>query len=132
MLPTQGAMYLMMPMMSQIMVLLIGKGAGSFAGKQGKCKRGAAESNSAGCRLPCGKTASLFLSSVFIVSAIVPLLQQQWQEQKEGQHMLPDLGACAAAFCLAEIVVLLARQLVGMSLLQGAHKQTAICPHSDA
>lgn len=68
------------------------KEAGSVIGKQGKHKRGAAaESSSAGCRSPRGKKASLSLSSVFRISAIVPLLRQQWQEQKEGQHMLPDL-----------------------------------------
>ena len=71
--------------------------AGSVAGKQGKRKRGAAaDSSSAGGRLPRGKKASL--SRVFRISNIVPLLQQQWQEQIEGQHMLPDLGASAAAF----------------------------------
>lgn len=78
--------------------------AGSVTGKQGNRKRGAAaESSRAGCRLPHGKKASLSLSSVFTISAIVPLLRQQWQEQKEGQHMLPDLRASAAAFCLADI-----------------------------
>ncbi len=80
------------------------KEAGSVAGKQGKRKSGAAaESSSAGGRLPRVKKASISLSSVFRISTIVPLLQQQWQEQKEGQHMLPDLGASAAAFCLADI-----------------------------
>ena len=80
------------------------KKAISLASKQGKRKRGAAaESSTAGCSLPRGKKASLSLRSVFRISAIVPLLQQQWQEQKEGQHMLPDLGASAAAFCLADI-----------------------------
>ena len=78
--------------------------AGSAAGKQGKRKRGAtSESSSAGCRLPHVKTASMSLGSVFKLSAIVPFLQQQWQEQKEGQHMSPDLEASAAAFCLADI-----------------------------
>lgn len=80
------------------------KEAGSAAGKQGKRKRGAtSESSSAGCRSPHVKKVSMSLSSVFKLSAIVPLLQQQWQEQKEGQHMLPDLEASAAAFCLADI-----------------------------
>ncbi|DBA86957.1 TPA: hypothetical protein ACH3X2_000350 [Trebouxia sp. C0005] len=80
------------------------KEAGSVAGKQGKRKRGAAaDSSSAGGRLPRGKKASLPLSRIFRISTIVPLLQQQWQEQREGQHMLPDLGASAAAFCLGDI-----------------------------
>ena len=80
------------------------KEAGSMAGKQGKRKRGAAaDSSSAGGRLPCAKKASLSLSCAFRISSIVPLLQQQWQEQREGQHMLPDLGASAAAFCLDDI-----------------------------
>ncbi|DBA96649.1 TPA: hypothetical protein ACH3X1_015507 [Trebouxia sp. C0004] len=80
------------------------KEAGSVAGKQGKRKRGAAaDSSNAGGRLPCGKKASLSLSRVFRISTIVPLLQQQWQEQIENQHMLPDLGASAAAFCLGDI-----------------------------
>ena len=80
------------------------KEAGSVAGKQGKRKRGAAaDSISADGRLPRAKKASLSLSRVFRISTIVPLLQQQWQEQREGQHMLPDLGASAAAFCLGDI-----------------------------
>lgn len=80
------------------------KEAGFSAGKQGKRKRGAAaESSSAGCRLPHSKKVSLSLGNVFRISAMLLLLQQQWQEQKAGQHMLPDLGASAAAFCLADI-----------------------------
>ena len=80
------------------------KEAGPVAGKQGKHKRGvAADSSSAGCRLPPGKKASLSFSRIFGISTIVPLLQQQWQEQVEGQHMLPDLGASAAAFCLGDM-----------------------------
>ena len=80
------------------------KEAGSVVGKQGKRKRGAAaDSCSTGGRLPHGKKASLSLSRTFRLSTIVPLLQQQWQEQIEGQHMLPDLGASAAAFCLGDI-----------------------------
>ncbi|KAL0024899.1 hypothetical protein WJX77_001025 [Trebouxia sp. C0004] len=80
------------------------KEARSVAGKQGKPKRGAAaDSSSAGGKLPHGKKASLSLSRVFRISTIVPLLQQQWHEQIEGQHMLPDLGASAAAFCLGDI-----------------------------
>ena len=103
MLPMPGGMYLMIPVMILIMVLL-NKEAGSVAGKQGKRKRGAAaDSSSAGGRLPRAKKASLSLSHVFRISTIVPLLQQQWQEQREGQHMLPDLGASAAAFCLGDI-----------------------------
>lgn len=104
MLPIPGGMYLMIPVMIQIMVLLKQKGTGSVAGKQCKRKRGAAaDSSSAGGRLPCAKKASLSLSHIFRISTIVPLLQQQWQEQREGQHMLPDLGASAAAFCLGDI-----------------------------
>ncbi|DBA96964.1 TPA: hypothetical protein ACH3X1_001290 [Trebouxia sp. C0004] len=98
------------------------KEAGSVAGKQGKRKRGAAaDSSSAGGRLPHGKKASVSLSRVFRISTIVPLLQQQWQEQIEGQHMLPDLGASAAASVWVTYVVLLARDLVGVSLLQGCN-----------
>lgn len=63
----------------------------------------AAESSSTGRTSPHGKKASLSFSSVFRISAIVPLLQQQWQEQRDGQHMPPDLGACAAAFSFADI-----------------------------
>ena len=75
-----------------------------MAGKQGKRMRAAAaESTSAGCGLPRGKKASFSLSSIFRISAIASLLQQQWQEEKEGQHMLPDLGIRAAAFSLADI-----------------------------
>jgi len=98
-------MYLMTSTMIQIMdASHSNKEAGSAAGKQGKRKRGAtSESSSAGCRSPHVKKVSMSLSSVFKLSAIVPLLQQQWQEQKEGQHMLPDLEASAAAFCLADI-----------------------------
>lgn len=67
-----------------------------------KCTRGAAaESSSAGCRLPYGKKVSLSLSSVCRISATVPLLQLQWQEKKEAQYMLPDL-ASVAAVCLAD------------------------------
>ena len=57
------------------------KAAGSVGGKQGKRKRGAAaDSSSAGGRLPRGKKAPLSLSRIFRISNIVPLLQQQWQE----------------------------------------------------
>ena len=63
----------------------------------------AAESSSTGRTSPHGKKASLSSGSVFTISAIVPLLQQQRQEQKDGQHMPLDLGACAAAFSYADI-----------------------------
>jgi len=80
------------------------KEAGSVAGEQGKRKRGAAaDSSNAGGKLPHGKKASLSLTCVFRISTIVPLLQQQWQEQIEGHHMLPDLGASATAFSLGDI-----------------------------
>ncbi len=80
------------------------KEARFMAGKPGKRKRDAAtESSSTGGRSPRVKKASISLSSVFRISAVVPLLQQQWQEQKEGQHRPPDLGASAAAFCLADV-----------------------------
>ena len=79
--------------------------AGSVDGQQGtKRKRGAAaESSIAGHGLPPSKKASLSCSSVFRISDNVPLVQQQWQEQKEGQHSVPDLAASAAAFCLTDI-----------------------------
>ena len=67
------------------------------------------------------------LSSVFRISGIVPLLQQQWQEQKEGQHMLPDPGASAAAFCLVDICGVVGSFANCVSLLQGARKQTGVC-----
>lgn len=42
-------------------------------------------------------------SSVFRMSAVIPFLHQQWQEQKKGRRMLPDLEASAAAFCLSDV-----------------------------
>ena len=90
------------------------KEAGSVAGKQGKRKRGAAaDSSSAGGSLPCGKKASISLSRVFRISTVAPFLQQQWQEQIEGRHMLPDLGASTAAFCLGDICGVIGKEASG-------------------
>lgn len=65
----------------------------------------AAESRTQVAGLPHGKKVSLCLSSIFRVSTIVPLriLQQQGQEEKEAQYMLPDLRVSVAAFCLADV-----------------------------
>ena len=101
------------------------KEAGSVAGKQGKRTRGAAADSSGS--VPPGKKASLFLSHVFRISTIVPLLQRQWQEQFEGQHMLPDLGASAAAFCLGDICGIVGKGSSGHVLLQGVHEWSGIC-----
>lgn len=74
-------------------------------GKQGikRKKDTAAELSSTSRSSPHGKKAPLSFSSVFKISAIVPLLQRQWQEQKDGQHVSSDLEASAAAFSFADI-----------------------------
>ena len=102
--------------------------ARSSVGKQGKRKRGAAtESDSSACRSPCGKKASLSSSNVFRISAIVPLLQQQWQEQKEGQHTLPDLGASAAAFRLADICGVVGKGASGLVFAARCASADQVC-----
>ena len=76
-----------------------------------------------------GKNVSLSLSSVFRISAAVPFLQQQWQEEKEGQYMLPDLRVSAAALCFADVCGVVGK---GASGLQGVHKKTGVCSDIDA
>lgn len=79
-----------------------------------------------------GKNVSLCLSSVFRISAAVLLLQQQWQEEKEGQYMLPDLRVSAAALCFADVCGVVGKGASGLVLLQGVHKKTGVCSDIDA
>ena len=87
----------------------------TFADKEGASKTGSKKSkhgvqatpgtsSSAASHQPTNvRKACLQSNRAFTIHANLVILQQQWQQQKSHQHLLPDLRANAAAFHLTNI-----------------------------
>lgn len=106
------------------------QGAGCAAGTQGKRKRdGAAESSSAGGKSPRIKKASIPLSSVFqnISRCSTPAAAMAGTEGRSAHPS--DLGASAAAFCLADICGVVGKGASGQVF---AARYAQVCGDSNA